>query len=117
MCPPALRCDLIAGSKRRRPLLPRAAASWQPRAVHACGAYGGASAAQALAARLADGLFLPLLDAAGPVAVARGAAGGAGGADEAAELRWRPDGAGAPVEAALLECLAFQAGARVLAPL
>ncbi len=51
------------------------------------------------------------------MAVARGATGAPDGADEAAELRWRPDGAGAPVEAALLECLAFQAGARVLAPL
>lgn len=64
---------------------------------------------QALAARLVEGLVLPLLASRGPAAVSRAATGASGGVDEAAVLHWRL-GIGAPVEDALLECLAFVAG-------
>lgn len=66
-----------------------------------------ASAAQALAARLVEGLVLPLLAAEGPVAVSRAAGDAQGGQ---AALRWQPGGSSS-VEEALLDCLAFLAGA------
>ena len=69
--------------------------------------YHRASAAQALAARLVEGLVLPLLGAGGPVAVSWAAGDAQGGH---AALRWQPGGS-ASVEDALLDCLAFLAGA------
>lgn len=64
---------------------------------------------QALAAQLVEGLVRPLLASRGPAAASRAATGALGGADEAAVLHWRL-GMGAPVEDALLDCLAFIAG-------